>query len=227
MTRKPFLILAGGAAAFAGASMLWSKKFWPWQQTWGATEDELLRRMPGDELVPFPDYLTTRAITVSARPEHIYPWLAQMGYQRGGLYSYDFLDRLFGILDRPSAREIMPEFQDLKAGDIIPVGKGGDFPVADLKKDEFLLLAGDSDGAKWTWSTAFYPTEDGRTRLVTRNTGKGGPFSRKWFMSGMDLAAFIMVWRWLHVLKGRAEGLAATEAASPETVRAFEPSSPG
>jgi hypothetical protein len=70
------------------------------------------------------------AVTVDARPEHIWPWLVQIGYQRGGLYSYDWLDRLFGFLDRPSAIRILPEFQNLAVGDRIPMGQGPSWPVA-------------------------------------------------------------------------------------------------
>src|SRR6185295_4933586 len=62
-----------------------------------------------------PTYSGTMAVIVDARPEHIWPWLVQMGYQRGGLYSHDWLDRLFGYLDRPSATRILPEFQHLAA----------------------------------------------------------------------------------------------------------------
>lgn len=188
----------------------YSRWFTPWQRNWGASPEERDRPLPGDDFIEEPQYLTTRAITVNAGPEDIYPWLAQMGYRRGGLYSYDVLDRFFGILDAPSAREILPEFQDLKPGDVIPIGKGGDFPVMDLKLNEFLLLGGETDGARWTWSTALYPQPDGTTRLVTRNRGSGmnSVWSRVGLI-GLDLAAFIMVRRWLHVLKGRAEGLAA------------------
>ncbi|MGE0601585.1 MAG: SRPBCC family protein [Dehalococcoidia bacterium] len=192
------------------------RKFNAWQREWGATEDELLRILPGDGRVPAPSYLTTRAITVNAEPRDIYPWLVQMGKGRGGLYSYDFLDRLFGILDAPSAKVILPEFQDLKPGDEIPVGRGGNFPVADLRRDEFLLLAGEADGAAWTWSTALYPMSGGKTRIVTRNTGKGGPFDRRVLMAIVDIAAFIMVRRWLKVLKQRGEWLHAERLAEVE-----------
>lgn len=214
MSRKTRLGLALGLGAAAVAvPVVGGRKFNSWQRTWGATEDERLRAMPGDELVDDPEYLTTRAITVDAGPEDIYPWLVQMGYQRGGLYSYDFLDRLFGFLDAPSAKVILPEWQGLQPGDEIPIGRGGNFPVKDLKKDEFLLLAGEAeDGSTWTWSTALYPTGDGRTRLVTRNAGMGGAFHHRFIMAGMDLAAFIMVRRWLQVLKQRAEGLQAERA---------------
>src|SRR5215813_2834556 len=73
-------------------------------------------------------YSSTLAVTIDAAPEHIWPWLVQMGYRRGGLYSYDWLDRLFGYLDRPSAIRILPEFQRLAAGDEIPIGRGQGFP---------------------------------------------------------------------------------------------------
>lgn len=191
-----------------GAVGSYSRWFTPWQRNWGASAEERERPMPGDDFIEAPQYLTTRAITVDAGPGDIYPWLAQMGYQRGGLYSYDFLDRVFGFLDAPSAKEILPEFQDLKPGDVIPIGKGGDFPVMDLKPNEFLLLGGETDETRWTWSTALYPQPDGTTRLVTRNTGNwGDSWAGRLMLIPMDLAAFIMVWRWLHVLKQRAEGL--------------------
>jgi hypothetical protein len=67
------------------------------------TPSDLTRVMAGDPLIVDPTYSGTMAVIVNARPEHIWPWLVQMGYQRGGLYSYDWLDRLFGFLDRPSA----------------------------------------------------------------------------------------------------------------------------
>jgi hypothetical protein len=198
-----------------GAVGSYSRWFTPWQRNWGATDEERERPMPGDVPGVHASYFTTRAITVNAPPSAIYPWLMQMGKGRGGLYSYDFLDRIFGFLDARSSTEILPEFQDLKPGDLIPVGRGADFPVVDLKKDEYLLLGGESEGTHWTWSTALYPQSDGTTRLVTRNTGDwGDSWSGRLMLVPMDLAAFIMVWRWLHVLKQRAEGLRERREAS-------------
>ena len=81
-----------------------------WMNQWGATPSDLARVMAGDSLLADPTYSGTMAITVNARAEHIWPWLVQIGYRRGGLYSYDWLDRLFGYLDRPSATRILPEF---------------------------------------------------------------------------------------------------------------------
>lgn len=185
----------------------YSRLFTPWQRNWGASDVERERTMPGDPDT-IPSYLTTRAITVNAPPDAIYPWLVQMGKGRGGLYSWDCLDRLFGFLDAPSSTVILPEFQDLQPGDEIPLGRGANFPVKDLAKDEFLLLAGEPDGMTWTWVTALDPQPDGTTRLVTRNTGNWGTsFGARLMTPVIDLAAFIMVHRWLNVLKHRAEHL--------------------
>ena len=94
-----------------------------WFSRWGTTPEELARVMPGDGLIPNPTEMSMQAVTVNAPPEDIWPWLVQIGYQRGGLYSYDWLDRLFGFLDRPSATRILPEFQQLAVGDKIPWGR--------------------------------------------------------------------------------------------------------
>src|SRR6478672_4244582 len=74
-----------------------------WFNGWGTTPDERTRAMPGDDVITDPTSGAMQAVTVEAPPQDIWPWLMQMGYQRGGLYSYDWLDRLFGFLDRPSA----------------------------------------------------------------------------------------------------------------------------
>ena len=105
-----------------------------WFVSWGATRADLSRTMTGDTAVLDPSYSATLAITIDARPEHIWPWLLQMGYQRGGLYSYDWLDRIFGYLDGPSAVSVLPQFQHLAVGDEIPVGRGGGFPVTAMEE---------------------------------------------------------------------------------------------
>jgi hypothetical protein len=110
-----------------------------WFLRLGATEDELTRAMPGDDLVDAPGFEATRAVTIHARPAEIWPWLAQMGRGRGGLYSVDWLDRLFGILDRPSAERVLPEFQELRPGDAIPVGRTR-WPVHAVERERALVL---------------------------------------------------------------------------------------
>lgn len=49
-----------------------------------ATSDEQRMAFPGDDLVPDATWVRTRAHTVKASPERIWPWLAQLGADRGG-----------------------------------------------------------------------------------------------------------------------------------------------
>src|SRR5579872_939921 len=107
----------------------------------GATPSEDRDRpLAGDAIIPNPTHRATQSVTINAPPEYVWPWLAQMGYQRGGLYSYDWLDRAFGFLDRPSATRILPRFQHLAAGDHIPVGRGPSWPVAVVDPNRALVL---------------------------------------------------------------------------------------
>lgn len=68
--------------------------FRPWQLRWGATDNEIKRPMPGDDVVGKPSFNATRAVTINAAAENIYPWIVQMGINRAGWYSYDLLDNL-------------------------------------------------------------------------------------------------------------------------------------
>jgi hypothetical protein len=118
----------------------------------GATSEELARQMPGDALIPNPTDIGMMAVTVNASPEDIWPWLVQIGYQRGGLYSYDWLDRFFGFLDRPSATRILPEFQQLAVGDRIPWdGRGTELTVGVLEPLRALALSLQTRGFMWVW----------------------------------------------------------------------------
>jgi hypothetical protein len=160
--------------------------------------------------VPSPNYVSTLAIDVYARPRHIWPWLAQMGYQRGGLYSYDWLDRLFGFLDRPSATRVLPEFQALNVGDVIPIGRGQGFPVTRVVPNRSLLLGGGQDGYAWSWEFALLPLEPGHTLLISRSRARvPRTLGARLFMWFLRPAAFIMTRRMLAGIKHRAEGLAA------------------
>jgi len=85
-----------------------------WHLRWGATRDEVSAAMPGDELLPRAQFIATRAITIEAAPEHVWPWLVQVGFGRAGFYSYDLLDNL----GRDSAAQILDEFQHPHVGDV-------------------------------------------------------------------------------------------------------------
>jgi hypothetical protein len=90
----------------------------PWHSRWGATEEEARRALPHDHFVPDPIYQTTRAMTINTHAGQVWQWLVQVGQDRGGLYSYDWLENL-ADLDVQSAKEIVPELQDLKVGDLV------------------------------------------------------------------------------------------------------------
>lgn len=138
--------------------------FRPWQLRWGATEEEIGRPMPGDEIVEGPTFNATRAVTITASAEDIYPWIVQIGVTRAGWYSYDILDNL----GRRSAERILPQFQDIQVGDIIPMspdGKSGMW-VKDFRANKWILW-GDKKGDS-TWAWGIYPEAESLFRLVTR-----------------------------------------------------------
>src|SRR5438477_13013046 len=74
---------------------------------WGATDDELRDEYPGAEIIPGATRSATMAVTIDAPPSRVWPWLVQMGVDRGGWYSWDRLDN-FG---RQSTDRIHPEWQ--------------------------------------------------------------------------------------------------------------------
>lgn len=183
-----------------------------WFSRWGTTPEELARVMPGDALIPNPTEMSMQAVTVNAPPEDIWPWLVQIGYQRGGLYSYDWLDRVFGFLDRPSANRILPEFQRLAVGDKIPWGRAGaELTVGVLEPPSALALSYELGGFMWVWQFGLYPLDKQRTRFVTRGTERV-PNKPLWWlaMRVMEPASFIMTRRFLLGVKQRAEALRAS-----------------
>jgi hypothetical protein len=164
--------------------------------------------MAGDGLLVDPTYSGTMAVIVNAPPQHIWPWLVQMGYRRGGLYSYDWLDRLFGYLDRPSATCILPEFQRLAVGDEIPLGRGPGWPVAVIEPCRSLVLdMRNMSGFNWVWQFGLYPIDEKRTRLVSRSRVRTQTFWARLFTYAIEPAGFVMTRRMLLGLKERAEAL--------------------
>lgn len=194
---------------------------------WGTTPEELERVMPGDSLIPSPTKIDTGAVTVNAPAEDIWPWLVQMGQGRGGLYSYDWLDRLFGFLDRPSATSILPEFQQLAVGDKIYWGRE-ELTVKVLEPLRSLALLDQGHGMQWVWQFGLYPIDDQRTRLVNRGT-EWTPNAPLWwlFMRISEPAAFIMTRRFMLGVKQRAETLHASAPANPVPPQAAQPAGVG
>jgi hypothetical protein len=180
-----------------------------WHARWGATDEEVARRMPGDDVVKGARDVTTRGVTIKARPEEIWPWLVQMGYQRGGMYSYDWIDQLMGILDRPSADQILSEFQHLEVGDVIPMGSGPSWPVKAIEPFRSLVLDIRDRGVHITWSLGLYELDEAHTRLVLRIRVRLALIAQVFSLFPVsDLGQFLMVRRMLLGIKERAEALA-------------------
>jgi len=186
-----------------------------WMNRWGASDSELSRVMAGDSLLEGATHSSTLAVDVNAPPEDIWPWLVQIGYQRGGLYSYDWLDRLFGFLDRPSAKQILPEFQHLVVGDKIPLGKGPSWPVAVIEPAHALVLdMRNLGGLDWVWQFGIYRVDGKRTRFVSRSRVSARKAWARLLTYAIEPSGFIMTRRMLLGIKERAETL---RAGQPDT----------
>jgi hypothetical protein len=184
MEAKRSLAAAGSAAAVLGpiSYLLFFRR---WCLTWGAREGEVSAKLPGDELLADAGLVTTRAVAVDAPPEAIWPWLAQMGSGRGGAYSYDWIENLLG-LNMHSASEILPEYQNVKVGDELPLGSGGPAMYVEVADSPHAFVARSSD-RNWVWIFALVPDggstrprkpETPPTRLSLRSRPRAAPCSR-------------------------------------------------
>lgn len=153
----------------------------PWQLTWGATAEEVARPLPSDDLVTAPTFNATRAITIEAPPERVWPWLVQAGLTRAGWYSYDLLDNL----GRRSARRILPEFQDLAPGDIVPMSPDGKHGMRVHSMDAPHSMVWGEPGAT-TWAWQLDEPVSGSTRLITRVRSR-----YKWFSPSIAFSALL------------------------------------
>jgi hypothetical protein len=181
-----------------------------WMSSWGASRSDRLRVMAGDSLLEDPTYSGTTAVSIDAAPEDVWPWLVQIGYQRGGLYSCDWLDRLFGYLDHPSATRILPEFQHLAVGDRIPLGRGPSWPVTVIEPYRALVLdMRNMGGLDWVWQFGLYRIDEERTRLVSRSRVRTHTIGARLLTYAIEPAGFVMTRRMLLGIKERAEALRA------------------
>ncbi|PRC44756.1 hypothetical protein C6A85_98610, partial [Mycobacterium sp. ITM-2017-0098] len=143
------MLLAG--ASLAGLVFGYRGLLRPWMYQWGATREEAIAGLPGDELVVADGPRTTRAVTIDAAPGAVWPWLAQIGEDRGGFYSYSRLERAVGA-DIHNASTIHPEWQDLHVGDTVWLarrgGERGRQVVAALQPESDLVLMSPDDYAK-------------------------------------------------------------------------------
>lgn len=129
------ITLSATVAAGAAATVATRR----WWRTWGVDPAEAELPLPGDDLVDDPDAVDTRGITIAAPPADVWPWLVQMGYRRAGWYSYDTID-----MNRPSVDRIVPEWQSLVVGDVVPTHPAGGFVVKVLEPGRSLVLYNDT-----------------------------------------------------------------------------------
>jgi hypothetical protein len=175
----------------------------PRQLTWGATPGEVTRPLPGDDLVPRPWFNATRAISIAAPPEAVWPWLVQVGTTRAGWYSYDLLDNL----GHPSARRIIPELQRLAPGDVVPMDPTGTRGLAVHSVDRpHSMIWGTPGDTSWLWHLE--PGPAGTTRLITRIRSRirWSPMSIA-FAVLIEVADFWMIRKMLLNLRQRAEAM--------------------
>lgn len=176
----------------------------PWQLRWGATDDEIKRTMPGDDVVDQPSFNATRAVTIQAPAEQIYPWIVQMGVTRAGWYSYDLLDNL----GKPSAERILPEQQNIQIGDLIPLspdGKQG-MRVKDFRQNQSMVWWDQKGDSTWVWG--IYPEGEAASRLVTRVRVKYRLFSPAIFFNLLiEFCDIVMMRKCMFGIKRRAEAM--------------------
>ena len=193
----------------------------PWFLHWGATREEVQRQWPGDELTSPRSGNATRAITIRASAAQVWPWIVQIGQDRGGFYSYTWLENLLRC-DMHNAQNIVPGWQSRHTGDTVWMcdrarfGGRGRTIVAELAREQAMILAAPSDAEavaktgrapSGTWGFVLDRIDAHQTRLIMRTRGGDtqgilGSLG-SWFV--FDPAHFIMERRMLIGIKQRAE----------------------
>lgn len=209
----PWLAALIGALVLATLANLYL--LWPWMSSWGTTRAEREKALPGDDLVPVATMQTTKAITIKARPEVIYPWLLQIGVDRGGMYSYDWLENLFGLKVH-TAQAIVPEYQHVQVGDFwrftpqdFILNPGPGLYVRELQPGRTVLLCFGMENKPEeacfdTWQFVLEPQGNGSTRLLLRSRmaiEQELPIKLTYFVQ------FLMERKMLQTLRQRAESL--------------------
>ena len=206
----------------AGVALAAWLLFYRLGRTWGSTRAERARVLPGDDVVPRPSFVTDHAITIDATPERVWPWLAQMGWHRGGWYTYRWVDVLLFPDNLPSAETIVPEWQHLAPGDRVLDGApetGCFFTVEQVEADHALVLFSTTHlpprllhrpGIEfaWTWAFVLAPHGVNRTWFHFRSRARLAPW---WLRLGYRLlvvpADFVMARSMCMGIKRRAERL--------------------
>jgi hypothetical protein len=201
-------VTAVGAAAAAG--ILLARR---WQLVWGATGQEAGESLPGDDLITGPDLTATRAITIGAPADQVWPWIAQLGQGRGGFYSYDFLENLFGC-DIHSADRIVSDWQDVKIGDQIKLAPAVGLEVTALEPGRWLVLRGGvpmgntAPPYEFTWAWVLRDEPDGTARLLVRERYAYTRPGARFLVEPVEAVSFVMSQKMLRGIRDRAEQVA-------------------
>lgn len=199
------LLAAGSLGALATCLVLGRKR----QLCWGAHKGELGMTLPGDDLVAG-DLVATRAVSVNATTQEVWPWLAQIGQGRGGFYSYDVLENLIGC-DIHSADRTVAQWQHIQVGDEVKLHPEVALTVACVEAGAALVLRGGCTTGKGgppydcTWAFVLRPQLDGSTRLIMRERYA---YNKRWaclLVEPVELVSFVMSRKMLHGVKTRAE----------------------
>ena len=189
----------------------------PWHLRWGATDIEVQGQMAGDEIVPNSSFNATRAITIAAPIERVWPWIVQMGYRRAGFYTYDLLDNA----GYASADRILAQFQQPKIGDRMPmtstINETTAFKVKAFATNRWLLWT--KPDSTWAWTLT--PLAGGQTRLITRLKQRyqwESPALALFTLLLLEFGDFPMMRKMLQGIKVRAEQLGSGVATAEPTV---------
>jgi len=189
------------------------------QRRWGATDDEVNRTLPGDDLISRADLTATRAITIHATAAQVWPWIAQLGQGRGGFYSYDFLENLVGC-DIHSADRIVPEWQRIDIGAQVKLAPQVALSVALVVPARALVLRGGIPMGNtpppyhFTWAFVLREAANPTSRLVVRERYR---YTRRWaplLVEPVQFVSLLMTQRMLRGIKQRAERTTRTAPPS-------------
>lgn len=196
------------ATGFVAAWLLFRK----WHLRWGATGEDVARSLPGDEVIPNADLVATRAMTIDAHPQAVWPWLAQLGQGRGGFYSYDVLENLVGC-DIHSSDVIVDQWQLPVAGDEFKLHPEVAPSVVEVRPGEALVVRGGAPmgevSAPYDFVWAFVIVDDAdlaaRSRLVVRERYK---YEKPWaplIVEPVEVVSFFMTQKMMRGIRERAE----------------------
>lgn len=223
-----------GAVAVVAVKVGLLLVFRRWHLRWRATDAEVSAALPGDELLPAADLTATRTIAIDAPASEVWPWLAQLGQGRGGLYSYDFLENAVARCDIHSTDRVLPEWQQISPGDRVRIHPQVSLDVAIAEPDRALVLRGGApDGEPpspydFTWAFILSPQADGTTRLVMRERYS---YNNRWspvMVESIATVSFVMSQKMLRGIRDRTEGRRthACTAARAESYREALPHQP-